>query len=153
MNKIAMQEFKLIGLGLKTKTSNENGKSAIDCGTLWQQFEAGKYADKIQEKLTNQILAVYHNYEGDYSKPFSYFIGCKVKGDAEVPKGMNSLIIPDQRYEQFIAKGIMPDCVADKWKEIWSADMSRAYKADFEIYDERSKDWKNAEVDIFISVK
>jgi predicted transcriptional regulator YdeE len=47
----------------------------------------------------------------------------------------------------------MPDCVADKWKELWGADMSRAYKADFEIYDEKSRDWKNAEVDIFISVK
>lgn len=153
MNKIAIQEFKLIGLGLKTKTSNENGKSAIDCGTLWQQFETGKYADKIQEKLSAEIFAVYYNYEGDHTEPFSYFIGCKVKNNAEVPESMSSLIIPDQQYQQFIVRGIMPDCVADKWKEIWSADISRAYKADFEIYDERSKDWKNAEVDIFISVK
>jgi predicted transcriptional regulator YdeE len=153
MNEIAIQEFKLIGLGLKTKTTNENGQSAIDCGTLWQQFEAGNYAAKIQKKLTNQIFAVYHNYEGDYTKPFSYFIGCKVDRDAEVPEGMSSLIIPGQQYQQFIAKGIMPDCVADKWKELWGADMSRAYKADFEIYDEKSRDWKNAEVDIFISVK
>ena len=153
MNEITIKEFKLIGLALKTKTTNENGQSGIDCGTLWQQFEEANCAAKIPEKLSNEIFAVYYDYEGDYTKPFSYFIGCKVRNATKVPEGMDSLVIPDQRYKQFFAKGIMPDCVANKWKEIWSSDISRAYQADFEIYDERSKDWNNAEVDIFISVK
>lgn len=152
MSKIEINGFKLIGLALKTKTTNENGQSGIDCGSLWQKFENGNHADKIPGKLSNEIFAVYHNYEGDHTKPFSYFIGCKVKKDAEVPAGMDSLIIHDQQYEKFIAKGKMPDCVADSWKKIWKSDLSRAYQADFEIYDERSKDWNNVEVDIFISV-
>ena len=42
-----IKEFRLIGLSLKTKTTNENGQSAIDCGSLWQQFEKGNYAEKI----------------------------------------------------------------------------------------------------------
>ncbi|HXS57338.1 MAG TPA: GyrI-like domain-containing protein [Hanamia sp.] len=153
MNDITIKEFKLIGVALETKTTNENGQSGIDCGTLWQQFEEGNYAAKIQEKLSNEIFAVYYNYEGDYTKPFSYFIGCKVQNDTKVPEGLTSLIIPDQAYRKFVAKGVMPDCVANKWKEIWSTDISRAYGADFEVYDERSKDWSRAEVDIFISLK
>jgi len=148
-----IKEFRLIGLSLKTKTTNENGQSAIDCGSLWQQFEKGNYAEKIPGKLSNEIFAVYYNYEGDHAKPFSYFIGCKVKESTEIPDGLNSLIIPAGVYEKIIAKGKMPDCVADAWKNIWRSNSSRAYNTDFEVYGERSKNWNDAEVDIFISVK
>ena len=62
-----------------------NGQSSIDCGNLWQEFVKGKYAEIIPNKLTDEILAVYHQYEGDHTKPFSYFIGCKVNADTEAP--------------------------------------------------------------------
>ena len=152
-HRIKLKEFRLIGLALKTKTTNENGQSAIDCGSLWQQFEKGNYAEKISGKLSNEIFAVYHDYEGDHTKPFSYFIGCKVKANTEIPDGLNSLIIPEGVYEKIIAKGKMPDCVADAWKNSWRSNSSRAYNTDFEVYGERSKNWNDAEVDIFISVK
>ena len=152
MNQIEKKEFKLIGLALKTKTTNKNGQSGKDCGSLWQKFEKENYAEKIPEKLSNEIFAVYYNYEGDYTKPFSYFIGCKVKDYTEVPEGMDSLIIIGGQYLQFIAKGIMPDCVGDMWKQIWNSGIKRTYQTDFEVYDERSKNWNDAEVDIFISV-
>ncbi|MDQ6890751.1 MAG: GyrI-like domain-containing protein, partial [Bacteroidota bacterium] len=126
---------------------------AIDCGNLWQKFEKENCAEKIPGKIGNEVYAVYHDYEGDYTKPFSYFIGCQVKDDTKVPVGMDSLIIPAGEYQLFIAKGKMPDCIADAWKKIWDSVIPRSYKSDFEVYDERSKDWSNAEVDIFISVK
>ena len=85
--------------------------------------------------------------------PFSYFIGCKVKSGSETPQGLESLIIPKATYQKIKAKGKMPDCVANAWKEIWSSDIPRAYQADFEVYDEKSRDWNNAEVTIFLSVK
>lgn len=154
MNKIELEEIKLIGLSLKTKTNNENGRSSIDCGNLWQEFEKESYEDKIPDKLSDEILAVYHKYEGDNTKPFSYFIGCKVKTETEVPEGMDSLIIAKGMYQKFNAKGKMPDCVANAWKEIWSSNICRAYQADFEVYDERSKDWSNAaEVEIYLSIE
>lgn len=153
MNKIELEEIKLIGLSLKTKTSNENGRSNVACGNLWQEFEKESYEDKIPNKLSDEILAVYHKYEGDSTKPFSYFIGCKVKTETEVPEGMDSLIIPRGMYQKINAKGKMPDCVANAWKEIWSSNIHRAYQADFEVYDERSKDWSNAEVEIYLSVE
>jgi predicted transcriptional regulator YdeE len=151
--RIKLKEFQLIGLALKTKTTNENGQSAIDCGNLWQQFDNGDYAEKIPGKLSNEIFAVYHNYEGDHTKPFSYFIGCKVKDDTEIPDDLDGLRIPNGVYEKLVAKGKMPDCVADAWKEIWRSNQPRAYDTDFEVYDEKSTDWNDAEVAIFISVK
>ncbi len=145
--------FRLIGLALKNKTSNENGQAGIDCGNLWQKFEKESTFTRLQGKISNEIFAVYHNYEGDYTKPFSYFIGFKVCPDLNVPDGMDSLIIHDGNYQLFTAKGKMPDCVARTWEQIWSSGLSRAYQTDFEVYGEKSKDWSNAEIDILISVK
>jgi len=148
---INIPEFRLIGLKLNKKTTNENGQSGIDCGNLWQKFETENFAERIHDKLTNEIYAVYYNYDGDYTKPFSYFIGCKVKNDTEMPDGMDSLVIPAANYSKITAKGQMPVCITNSWKEIWNSDIARTYQFDFEIYDERSKDWSNAEIDIFVS--
>lgn len=148
---INIPKFKLIGLKLGNKTTNENGQSGIDCGNLWQKFETENFAERIQNKVSSEIYAVYYNYDGDYTKPFSYFIGCKVKNNSEIPHGMDSLVIPAGNYSKVIAKGKMPDCITNSWKKIWSSNIARTYQFDFEIYDERSKDWSNAEVDIFVS--
>jgi len=66
---------------------------------------------------------------------------------------MDSLLVPDAVYSKIIAKGQMPDCIANAWKDIWASKIDRAYSYDFEIYDERSKDWSDAEVEIFVSIK
>jgi len=70
MNKVNLEEIALIGLALKTKTTNANEQSGVDCGNLWKEFETGNYAAKIPGKLSNEILAVYHQYEGDYTGSF-----------------------------------------------------------------------------------
>ena len=150
MDKTKKSEFKLIGLKLDKKTTNEGGQSSNDCGNLWQKFETENFEDRIPDKLSDEIYAVYFDYEGDFTKPFSYLIGCKVKIDTDAPQGMDNLIIPAGSFTKVIAKGKMPDCVANSWKDIWSSKTDRAYKYDFEIYDERSKDWSNAEVEIFV---
>jgi len=154
MKKTELEEFKLIGISLGKKTTNENGQAGIDCGNMWQKFEKGDYSNKIPGKTGDEVFAVYHDYEGDHTKPYSYFIGCKVKPNTEVPEGMDSLLIAAATYQQITAKGKIPDCIISAWQTIWSRqDTNRAYQADFEIYDSRSKDWTNAEVDIFLSVK
>ena len=151
MNQTEIKPFILVGISIKT--TNENGRSNIDCGHLWQKFEVENYADKIPGKMDNKIIAVYYDYEGDYTQPFSYFIGCKVHQHIDVPRGMQALLVPGGSYQLFKATGKMPDCVASSWREIWSAEIKRSYLYDFEVYDERSLDWNNAEVDIYISVK
>ena len=150
---VEIKECKLIGLSLETKTINKNGKSAIDCGSLWQKFETGRFAEKIPGKINSEIFAVYYNYEGDYTKPFSYFIGCKTNPDTKVPDGMDSMVIPNGSYKVIIAKGKLPDCVSKAWGVIWSLFIPRSYLTDFEVYGEKSKDINNAEIEIFLSVK
>lgn len=141
-----------MGLDLGKKTTNEGGRSGIDCGSLWQKFESEHVAEKIQGRIGNEIYAIYFAYEGDHTRPFSYFIGCKVQPDAKIPQDLSSLKIPEQKYIKVVASGKMPDCISNAWRNIWRSDIKRAYQFDFEIYDERSQDWENAEVDIFVSV-
>lgn len=151
MNMINNDEFKLIGLKLGKKTMNEGGQAGIDCGMLWQRFVTENISGKIPDRTGDEVYAVYFDYDGDHTKPYSFFIGCKVKMNAEVPQGLDSLFIPAGKYAKIIAKGAMPDCIANAWKEIWESNIDRAYSYDFEMYDERAKDWSNAEVDIFIA--
>jgi predicted transcriptional regulator YdeE len=153
MSKTEINDISLIGLSLKAKTVNANGQSGIDCGNLWQYFEKGYYAANIPGKLSEEIFGVYHQYEGDSTKPFSYFVGCKVKPGTEIPQGMEGLTIPKGTYYKMNAKGKMPDCVANAWKEVWASSIPRKYQIDFEIYDERSKDWSDAEVDVYLSIE
>jgi predicted transcriptional regulator YdeE len=147
------QSLKLIGLKLSTKTSNNNGNAATDCGGLWQRFISEGIADKITNKSSSDIYAVYFDYDGDHTQPYSFFIGCPVATDAELPEGLATITIPTQQYTTITAKGIMPDCVADAWNNIWQSDINRAYGYDFEVYNELSADWQNAVVAIYISVK
>ena len=134
MEKISLAEIKLIGLSLGRKTTNENGQSAIDCGSHLQKFEAGKYAERIPNKINAEIFAVYYDYENEHTGPYSYFIGCKVDDNTIAPEGMDSLVIPKAEYIKIIAKGIMPDCVANAWRDIWTGNLERTYQADFERF-------------------
>ncbi|MBS4066709.1 MAG: effector binding domain-containing protein [Chitinophagaceae bacterium] len=147
-----IEKIELIGLVLPAKTTNENGQSGIDCGNLWQKFENERYLEKVSDRLSDEIFAVYYNYEGNQTKPFSYFIGCKVKPGTKVPDGMDSFVIQNGKYQKKTAKGEIPHCITEAWTGIWNSDIKRAYKIDFEVYDARSKDWSNGEVDIFVSV-
>ncbi|GGG65795.1 GyrI-like domain-containing protein [Epilithonimonas arachidiradicis] len=147
-----MEEFKLVGVKLKGKTKNENGQSGIDCGKLWQNFEDSKISQRIPNKTSDALYAVYYDYESDENGLFSYFIGQKVKKDTTTPEDLDEIIIPEQNYHQELAKGQMTGCISDAWERIWSSDLPRKFGYDFEIYDERSQDWENAEIDIFISV-
>ena len=152
MEKIKNDAFKLIELSLGGKMTNQNGQSGIDCGNLWQKFEKGNFSERIPDRLNNEIYAVYFNYEGDYTQLFSYFIGCKVKNDTIITQGMTHMSIPSGNFTKVVAKGKMPDCVANSWNDISNSNTERSYNYDYEVYGERSRDWNDAEVDIFVLV-
>lgn len=143
--------IKLVGLDLGRTTTNENGQSNIDCGSLWQKFEEDRCAEKILNKTGNEVYAVYYGYEGDHTQPFRYFIGCRVTDNDEVPEGLDRLTIPAGTFRKITASGKMPDCIVNAWKEVWTSDFQRGYRFDFELYDERSRNWNDAEIDIYLS--
>ncbi len=142
----------LMGIALKKKTCNENGQSNVDCGNHWREFEKRQVAAQIPDKSGQEIYAVYYQYEGDHTKPYAYFIGCPVGENTPTPEGLDKLVIPRSDYLIVKAKGRIPDCISSAWQKIWDAQFPRAYRYDFEVYDQRSRDWENGEIDIFLSV-
>src|SRR5690625_3109573 len=133
-----MEGFKLIGIKLEGKTQNANGQSANDCGALWQYFGANTIAERIPNKMSQDIYAVYYEYESDENGLFSYFIGCKVEPYTVKPKGLDEVIIPEQNYHIETAQGKVEACIAEGWGRIWNGGIDRKFGYDFEVYGDRS---------------
>ncbi len=149
---MTLPEIHLIGISLEQKTTNQNNQSTRDIGELWQKFVDENVLYRVTDRLSNDIYAVYYDFEGDHARRFSYFVGAKVEPATLPPKGLQSLKIPVQKYQKFLAKGKMPMCIGETWREIWKSGIKRAFGFDFEVLDERSHNWQNAELDIFVSV-
>ena len=144
--------FYVIGIKVRTKNDGSAGK---DLPMLWGKFLGEQLKDKIPNKVDDTVYCLYTNYDGDHSEPYDAILGCKVSSINDVPDGMISHVIKESKGAKFIAKGslIKGEAVINTWFDIWKAGLDRSFTTDFEVYDERSSDVGNAEVDIYISLK
>lgn len=147
-----IEGFQLAGIQWPGKTTNQNNQSSTDCGILWQQFEKENIIEQIPHRLSDTIYAVYYDYEFTPQEKFRYFIGCQIEKNGPVPEKLDTLWIPAQDYQIIKAQGKMTDCLVKAWKNIWTTKIPRKFGFDFEVYDERSHNWNDAEVDIYLSV-
>jgi AraC family transcriptional regulator len=88
---------------------------------------------------------------------FSYIIGSEVTHTDNVPDDMVSREILEANYAVFTARGTMPDSIQNMIKYIYQewlpkSKYQHAHSPEFELYDERSDDSENAEVDIYIPI-
>lgn len=141
-------------IGIAVRTTNENGQSVQDIPALWNRFMTEGIMDQIPNKVDQILYCIYTDYEKDHTKPYTTIIGCKVSNLDQIPYGLVGKTFEEQTYIKRIAKGnLMQGIVYEEWTKIWNADLNRTFTADFEVYDERTHNPENAEVDIFISVK
>lgn len=155
----SLSEIKLVGITARTSNSLEaNQKTAKIGQTIGNYFE-----NNLSQKIGNRIkpgttYCAYTEYETNENGQYTYFVGEEVNSLDEIPGGFEALIIPASNYIKFeCGPGGMPIVCIDAWKRIWNmqeADLGgkRAYIADFEIYDERAKDYGNTILDIYIGV-
>lgn len=140
-------------VGISVKTTNQNNQALKDISALWAKFLSQEIATLIPNKLEDSIYSVYLEYDKDHTAPYTTLLGCKVSHLDIIPKGMVGKVIPGGNYSKVTAKGSLEEGVIfQAWSNIWNAGLNRAYTADFEVYGEKAKDPKNAEVDIFVSV-
>lgn len=141
-------------IGIKVRTIND-GSAAKDLPKLWERFMSEQIFENIPNKLNQSIYCLYTNYEGDHTNPYDAILGCKVSSINDIPKGMISHTVPSSLGAKFVAKGsiINGEAVINTWFDIWKSDLDRSFQTDFEVYDERSRNIENAEVDIYISLK
>lgn len=138
-------------IGIQMKANPEKGQASKDIAKFWEKFRKENIFEKIPNKKSKEILVLYSDYEGDYSKPYNYMICCEVTSLEDVPPGMVTRIIPTADYTVLKAQGKFPECLLQTWQNIWQSDLKRTYRYDLEIY--KTLDLNNADIDIYIGVK
>ncbi len=148
---ITKDAFQVIGIEICTS----NQTAMIDLPKLWGKFFAENIKDRIPNKVNSNFLAVYTNYEGNHTKPYTCILCCEVNSLDTIPAGMVGKTIPSAKYEIFTAAGKMPDKIVETWQYIWNSEIEkrRAYISDFEVYGEKYGNPESSEVEIYIGIK
>jgi predicted transcriptional regulator YdeE len=156
---VELQEFSVIGIQVRTNNAKEmTGGGAIP--KQWASFFKGAIADKIPNKVDSTICAVYTNYASDHNGDYDFIIGMKVSKVSDVPPGMVVKTVRKGKYAVVTtARGPVSQVVPKAWQRVYSLDDSeqlggaRAYKADFELYDQRSQNPQDSQVDLYVGLK
>lgn len=143
-------------VGIECRTSNDPEAGPNDIPRLWEKFAAQEVYNRIPNKASGEVVALYCDYEGDYTEPYSVVIGCKVKSAEEIPEGMVAKTLPETPYAVFRAVGEHPQTLIETWSNIWQmGELERTYTGDYETYDEvfmtAAPEDKEIEVSIAIS--
>ena len=145
--------FKLIGISVRT--TNQNNQVQEYLGKLWGQFSSENIHQEIPNKISNEILAIYTDYQSNDTEDYTTIIGVPVSTLNEIPNGMIGQEFQPENFKKFIAKGEMPKAVDDTWINIWEQDknLNRKYTYDFELYGANCNKGTDSEVEIFVAVK
>ncbi|EKD52452.1 MAG: transcription activator effector binding protein [uncultured bacterium] len=143
-------EIQIVGIALRTDNSPPGLQKL---GAHWQRFFAEKILEKIPNKASHEIYAVYTDYESDHTKAYTLILGAKVsESGMPIPQGLVAHTIPNQAYTVVTANGSMPQALIQCWQEIWQSDLKRKFTTDFELYDENSNSGEGSEVKIYLAV-
>jgi predicted transcriptional regulator YdeE len=152
-------EFTIVGIKVRTNNAKETAGEGV-IAKHWERFFKDGILDKIPHKTDANIYAVYTNYASDRNGDYDLVLGAKVKDASAVPAGMTAVTVSGGKYAVLSsAKGPVGKVVSELWQEIWRLEDqsqlggTRAYQTDFEVYDERSRDPQNSQVDISIGLK
>lgn len=141
-------------IGIECRTSNSPDAGPQDIPKHWEKFYSEYIRDKIPNKASKDIVSLYCDYEGDYTKPYSLVIGCSVSSLNVIPEGMVVKTIPAGSYAVFKAIGEHPKALIETWGQIWQqADLQRTYTGDYESYSQNFFDQSPQEIDVYIAVQ
>ncbi len=147
------QKPSLTVVGIECRTSNAPEEGPQDIPRLWGQFYSEDIINKIPNKVSNEVIALYCDYEGDYTQPYSLVIGCPVTSLDNIPEGMVAKIIPAGSYAVFRAIGEYPTSLIETWGSIWQTELKRTYTGDYEFYGEKFSSGSPKEVEVFIAIE
>lgn len=140
-------------IGIKCRTSNAPEAGSQDIPNLWGRFYGEDIQNQIPNKTSNEVIALYCDYEGDYTQPYSVIIGCPVSSIDTIPKGMVAKTIPASSYTVFRAKGEYPASLIETWQNIWKQqNLDRSYTGDFELYGDKFISGSPKELEVFIAI-
>jgi predicted transcriptional regulator YdeE len=148
---LELEEFDIIGIAVRT--TNHNRQAESDIGALWERFYRDDCKLKISGKISEDLYCVFTDYETDHLGAYTTVLGCQVKPGTIPSAGFIRRIILKSRYQVFISKGTLPECVQQTWMEIWNSDLRRSYTADFDVYGSDSNNPAAASVNTFVGIE
>lgn len=149
MHRIEQQKEKFF-IGLALRTNNQECASTMPAHK--DKFLKDNIFSKIPNKINEDLLALYTDYEGDYTKPYSWILGCEVSSLKSVPPGLVGKIIPESKYAVFTTQGGFPQGLIAVWQEVWKSGLLRSYTSDFEVYPKDFDPQKNPKVKVYIAL-
>lgn len=153
-NYTTIQKPSILVMGIECRTSNAPEAGPHDISKLWKRFYNEDILSKIPNKASNEVFALYCDYEGDYTQPYSLVIGCPVSSFDVIPEGMITKIIPSGSYAIFRAIGEHPKSVIETWGKIWQQpNLNRTYTGDYEVYGDKFISGSPKEVDVYIAIE
>lgn len=149
-------EYMVIGISMRT--SNQQAMEQGTIQQLWQQLLDQEILFKIPNKVNNSVMALYYDYASDKDGQYTILIGAPVSSLDDIPEGLTGLHVPATKRAIFLSDfGDLSCIVFNLWQKIWKQEehneIDRAYKIDYEIYDERSHNPGEALIEIHISVQ
>jgi predicted transcriptional regulator YdeE len=145
--------FVVVGIAARTDNAREMTPEGI-IGKQWGRFLEENLAEQIPNKMNSSIVAVYTDYAGDQDGEYTFVIGARVRSGTKVPVGMVAKTVPAGRYAVFLSEsGPVGEVVMKTWRRVWSAEIHRAYGADYEVYDERASDPGHAQVEVHVGIR
>lgn len=149
-----LQHGVMLVMGIECRTSNAPDAGPQDIPRHWARFYEEAVIDRIPNKASTEVIALYCDYEGDATQPYSLVIGGPVLHLDKIPEGMVVKEIPAGSYAVFNAKGDFPQSLIDTWIAIWQRDnLTRTYRADFEVYGDKFFNQSPQEVDVWVGIE
>ena len=157
IKKTNVSGFTVIGIEVRTDNAKESTTNGI-IPKQWQKFFSEGMVGQIQSKTGSNLYAVYTDYASDHNGEYTYVVGAAVKDGTSAPNGMVVKQVATGQYAVFTTEvGPFAKIVPAGWQRILKLEdegkLKRAYKTDFEIYDQRAQDPQNAQIDIYVGLK
>jgi predicted transcriptional regulator YdeE len=156
---VDQKEFTVIGISARTNNAREAAGNGV-IARQWESFYKEGILDKIPNKADADTYVVYSDYASDRSGDYSYLIGAKVSDASAIPSGMVAKTVSAGKYAVITSQqGAIPKIIVEAWQRIWDLEDQaklggqRAYKTDFEVYDQRASSPQGSQIDIYVGVK
>lgn len=155
---VQRKAFPVIGIAVRTNNAREMTPEGV-IGKQWARFMQEGLLGKIPNRADENIVALITDYASDKDGDYTQVIGARVTKADQVPAGMVAKQVPAGRYAVFTSeKGPVAQVVMGTWQRIWATPKTapggdRAYKTDFEVYDQRTRDPQAAVMDVYVGIR
>lgn len=156
--RVEQQEgFTMVGISVRTSNAKERQESQI--GKQWGRLMQENLLATIPQRADHHTIAVYTDYASDANGEYTFVLGARVNQADAVPAGMVVKRVMPGRYAVFTSeRGPVQQVVVGTWMRIWNTPRTapggeRAYKTDFELYDERAQNPAETVMEIHIGIR